>query len=77
MTNNEAKYVIVLSSLDLAKAAGAMSIVIHCDSEIVVGHINCDYEAKGERMREYLIMVKGKVSEGLSVKCVHESSNSV
>ena len=52
MTNNEAEYEAVLSSLDLAKAAGAKLVVIHCDSQVVVGHINGDYEAKGERMKE-------------------------
>ena len=52
MTNNEAEYEAVLSSLDLAKAAGAKSVVIHCDSQVVVGHINGDYEAKGERKKE-------------------------
>ena len=30
-TNNKAEYEVVLSGLDLAKAAGAMSVVIHCD----------------------------------------------
>ena len=69
-TNNEAKYEAVLSGLDLAKTAMAMLVVIHCDSQVVIRHINSDYEAKGEWMREYMSMIKGKVSEGLSVKFV-------
>ena len=48
----------------------AMLVVIHCDSQVVIRHINSDYEAKGEWMREYMSMIKGKVSEGLSVKFV-------
>ena len=32
MTNNEAEYEAVLLGLDLAKAAGVESVVIHCDS---------------------------------------------
>ena len=51
-TNNEAKYEAV-SSLDSAKAAEVESVVIHCDSQVVVEHINGDYEAKGEWMKEY------------------------
>ena len=47
-----------------------MSVVIHYNSQVVVRHINGDYEAKMERMREYLGMIKGKVSEGLSAKFV-------
>ena len=56
ITNNEAEYKAVLLGLDLAKAVGAMLVVIHYNSQVVVGHINGDYEAKGEQMREYLSM---------------------
>ena len=45
-----------------------MSIVIHCDSQVVIGHINDDYEAKGERMKEYLSMIKGNINKGLLAK---------
>ena len=31
-TNNEAKYEALVAGLDLARAAGATSIVIYCDS---------------------------------------------
>ena len=64
-TNNEAEYEAILSGLDLAKAAGAMSVVIHYNSQVFVRHINGDYKAKGERMREYLSMIKRKMGEGL------------
>ena len=69
-TNNKAKYEAVLLGLDLAKVAGAKSVVIHCNLQIVVGHINGDYEAKGEQMKEYLIMIKDKKSEGFSTKFI-------
>ena len=39
-TNNEVEYEAVLLGLDLAKAAGIMSVVIHYDSQVVVRHIN-------------------------------------
>ena len=58
----------VLLSLDLAKVARASLIVIHCDSQVVVRHINGDYEAKEEQMKEYLSMVKGGVSQRLLAK---------
>lgn len=32
MINNEAEYEVVLLGLDLAKAVGAIVVVIHCDS---------------------------------------------
>ena len=31
-TNNEAEYEALVTGLDLAKAVGAVSVVIHCDS---------------------------------------------
>ena len=62
MSNNKVEYEVVLSGFDLAKAAGALSVIIHCDSQVVVGHVNGDYEAKGEQMKEYLSMVKGRLS---------------
>ena len=37
-TNNKVEQKEVLSSLDLAKIAGAMSAIIHCDSQVVVRH---------------------------------------
>lgn len=49
-TNNEAKYEAVLIGLDLAKAVRASSIVIHNNSQVIIGHINEDFEAKREQM---------------------------
>ena len=69
-TNNEVEYEAVLSSLDLTKASGAKSAVIHCDSQVVVRHINSDYEAKGEWMKEYLSMVKSKMGEEFLVEFI-------
>ena len=53
-TNNEAEYKALVVGLDLAKVAGATSVVIHCDSQIVTNQVNGDYECKGERMKKYL-----------------------
>ena len=47
-TNNEDEYEAILRGLDLAKAAGALSVILYSDSQVVIGHINGDYEAKGE-----------------------------
>lgn len=58
MTNNKAVYDAILTGLDLAKAAGALSVVIHSDSQVIVRHINGDYKAKEEWMKEYLSMVR-------------------
>ena len=69
-TNNETKYKADLSSLNMAKVAGAMSVVIYYNSQVVVRHINSDYKSKGEQMKEYLSMIKRKESERLSAMFV-------
>jgi len=45
-----------------------LSVVIHSNLQVIVGHINGDYEAKGKRMKEYLIMIKGRVSQKFLAK---------
>ena len=54
MTNNEAEYEALVAGLDLAKAVGAASMVIHCDSQVITNQVNGDYDCKGERMKKYL-----------------------
>ena len=62
-TNNEAKYEALIADLDLARAAGATSVVVYCDSQVITNQVNGDYECKGERMRRYLDQVKRKVDD--------------
>ena len=59
-TNNESEYEALVAGLDLAKAAGAASVVVYCDSQVVVNQVNGDYECKGERMKRYLDQVRVK-----------------
>lgn len=47
-----------------------ISAIIHCDSQVIVGHINGDYKVKGELMKEYLSMVRSKMSEEFSAKFI-------
>ena len=57
-TNNEAEYEALVAGLDLAKAAGAENMIIHCDSQVITSQINGDYECRNERMKKYLEEVK-------------------
>ena len=45
-TNNEAEYEALVTGLDLIKEIGAMSVVIHCDSQVITNQLNGDYECK-------------------------------
>ena len=62
-TNNEAEYEALVADLDLARAAGATSVVIYCDSQVITNQINGDYECRGERMKLYLDQVKRRVDD--------------
>ena len=42
-TNNKAKYEALAAGLDLAKAAGAVNMIIHCDSQVITSQVNNDY----------------------------------
>ena len=35
-TSNEAEYEVLVAGLDLAKAAGAENMIIHCDSQVIM-----------------------------------------
>ena len=61
-TNNKAEYEALVAGLDLAKAAGAENVVVHCDSHVVTSQINGGYECKNERMKRYLEEVKNRIS---------------
>ena len=62
-TNNEAEYEALVAGLDLARAIGATSVVIYCDSQVITNQIIGDYECKGERMKLYLNQVKKRVDD--------------
>ena len=62
-TNNEVEYEALVAGLDLAKAAGAASVVLYCDSQVITNQINEDYECRGERMKRYLDQVRRRVDE--------------
>ena len=57
-SNNEAKYEIVLVGLDLALTLAATRLQIRSDSQLIIGQIQQEYEAKNERMAHYLAMVE-------------------
>ena len=68
-TNNEAEYKALVAGLDLARAAGAENMIMHCNSQVITSQINGDYECRNERMKKYLEEVKSQIS-GLEVKFV-------
>jgi ribonuclease HI len=48
-TNNEAENEAVIASLGMALELGAVSVKVWSDSQVIVGHIRGEFEAKGEK----------------------------
>ncbi|KAH7848069.1 hypothetical protein Vadar_033395 [Vaccinium darrowii] len=57
-TNNQAEYEALTTGLQLARAVGARSLAVISDSQLVVGQVKGEYEAKDENMEKYLKYVK-------------------
>ncbi|KAK3030768.1 hypothetical protein RJ639_035433 [Escallonia herrerae] len=57
-SNYEAEYEALLAGISLAHALKVDSVSVHSDSLLVVNHILGDYEARDERMAQYLHLVK-------------------
>ena len=48
-TNNEVEYEAILMGLRIARALGAKNISLRSDSQLVVGQVRGDFEAKETR----------------------------
>ncbi|XP_058185755.1 uncharacterized protein LOC131302980 [Rhododendron vialii] len=53
-TNNETEYEALIAGLQLALRLDADSIHVFCDSQLIMGHLNDDYQVKDERMNAYV-----------------------
>uniref|UniRef100_A0A2N9IDH1 RNase H type-1 domain-containing protein n=1 Tax=Fagus sylvatica TaxID=28930 RepID=A0A2N9IDH1_FAGSY len=67
-TNNEAEYEALLVGLKTAKILGATELDVRSDSQLVVGQVNGDYEAKEGRMQQYLQLVRHQISQFREVR---------
>uniref|UniRef100_A0A2N9H4H0 Uncharacterized protein n=1 Tax=Fagus sylvatica TaxID=28930 RepID=A0A2N9H4H0_FAGSY len=57
-TNNEAEYEALLAGLRLSKGMGIKALTVKSDSQLIVGQVKGEYEAKEDRMKKYLTTVK-------------------
>jgi ribonuclease HI len=57
-TNNEAEYEAVIAGLGFSLELGADSVEVRSDSQVIVGHVRGEFEAKGEKMKKYLAKVQ-------------------
>lgn len=61
-TNNEAKYEALVFGLKLARELQVRNIEVFTDSQLMVGHINGDYETRDAVMTKYLFEAKKLIS---------------
>ena len=66
--NNEAKYDAILASLRVARALGVKNLRLRFDSKLIVGQITNEYEAKEERMKKYLQLMRQLIDKFDNVK---------
>ncbi|XP_057518454.1 uncharacterized protein LOC130799372 [Amaranthus tricolor] len=57
-SNNEAEYEALLMGLKICHEAGAKSLSAFSDSQLIVGQVNGEFEAKDDSMKMYLQQVK-------------------
>nr|CAN73595.1 hypothetical protein VITISV_004697 [Vitis vinifera] len=62
-SNNESEYEAILSGLDLALALSVSKLRIYSDSQLVVRHVQKEYEAKDARMARYLAKVRNTLQQ--------------
>jgi ribonuclease HI len=67
-TNNEAEYEALLAGLKMAKVLGVTELDVLSDSQLVVGQVNEDYEAKEGRMQRYLHLIRHQMSQFREVR---------
>nr|CAN71856.1 hypothetical protein VITISV_012967 [Vitis vinifera] len=58
VSNNETEYEAILSGLGLVLALSVSKLLVYSDSQLVVRHVQKEYEAKDARMARYLTKVR-------------------
>jgi ribonuclease HI len=67
-TNNKTEYEALLAGLKMAKALGATELDALNDSQLIVGQVNGDYEAKERCMQRYLHLARHQISQFREVR---------
>ena len=62
VTNNEKEYEALLTGLRIARALEVENIVLKRDSQLVIGQVKGDFEAKKARMQKYLKLMNQLVN---------------
>ncbi|XP_075633842.1 uncharacterized protein LOC142606364 [Castanea sativa] len=61
-TNNEAEYEALLAGAQMVRYLGGEVVELYCNSRLIVGQVNGEFETRDKRMKKYLERVKGVLS---------------
>ncbi len=61
-TNNEAEYEALLAGLKLSKNMRIKNLIVKSDSQLIIGQVKGEYEAREDRMKKYLTFVQNLLS---------------
>ena len=70
VSNNETEYEAIIAIVDLAQSVSLEKLLIHSDSQLVVGEVNGEYETREQRMARYVGLVKQHSVNGLMARNV-------
>ena len=70
-SNNESEYEALIAGVDLTLAVGVDSLLIHSESQLVMGHVNAESESRELRMAKYASLTKQKLSTLSAGKLEH------
>ena len=70
-SNNESEYEALIVGVELTLAVGTDSLLIHSDSQLVVGQINEEFESREPRMTKYASLAKKKLKTLTAWKLEH------
>ncbi|XP_057250719.1 uncharacterized protein LOC125497729 [Beta vulgaris subsp. vulgaris] len=70
-SNNEAEYEALILGIQLCILAGATSIVAKSDSQLIVGQVSGEYEAKEDNMRMYLAKARAVIGRLSGFRITH------
>ena len=67
-TNNEREYEALIAGLNLAHQMGAENIQVFCDSQLIINHVQGEYQAKDDSMIQYLAVTQRLIKKFKSCK---------
>ncbi|KAH7856658.1 hypothetical protein Vadar_003985 [Vaccinium darrowii] len=70
-TNNQAEYEALITGIQLAKAMGTKCLAVISDSQLIIGQVNGEHEAKEESIGKYLNLVK-KLAKSFEKFCISQ-----